>query len=183
MTTRIIIGAKLILVANRVSSRTAIGCTGLIHRGVRRVNCASPAGGKFSTSDYTIVMALSRRSHSVTRKISRTRRAHSTSDSRAFSTVNTNSRKVVFNFTYGRAPRLVPLPNDLTRHVTQRLTSTHGAKLLPCLQPSNGARMAITCRSNGPINVSAVLISARRATTVNSVASRTTIRRGVGASL
>ncbi len=157
MTYRAAYAANLILYLNRVAAGTSLSVSSVIHSMMGRVNC-SETGCNFSSRAYSILATVRGRSPSVTVNISRTLRA----ENRSGFSVNTNSRNVVFNFTYSRAPRLVPVPVSLTRGLAEGLARIEGGNALSCLHPSNGSRIAVRCISGGPIEISAVIVSARR---------------------
>lgn len=177
MTYRAYYAANLMVIVKRVAARTCMSVRGVIHSAIHRVKCAEK-GCKFSTSAYNIVAALSRRSTSVTLKMSGTlRTGRGGVSSRSVRTVKTKSRNVVFNCTSSRARRCVPCPITVTRGLTLRLAGIHGSKALACLHPSKGARIAMRCgRSNSMGHLSTIILSARRSPSI----ARRRVRRSVG---
>ncbi len=117
------------------------------------MKCAGDRCG-FSKSSYNILYTVRRRDTSVRHNIIESDRSRR----------NTNSRKVVFNCTYSRASRCVPINVRLTRVLVRRLTHVHRRNgRVACLHPSNGKRIAIRCDStNLPRQVRAVIIDTRR---------------------
>ncbi len=181
ITYRAFMAANLMMMKNRMHSRsTCISVHEIYHGTVHGVNCAGTRC-VFSTSSYNVVSTVRRRSPSVGHNMMHGARRRR----------KTNSRKVVFNCTYSSATRCVPLPLSLTRVALLRLTHVHGRRprLVPCLHPSSGSRFAIRCTSSrAPIHVRAVMLSARRSsfrTKFNVKATRgsRTMHRGVRSSI
>lgn len=157
--------ANLVAIFNRVAAIDAISVPTVIQSVVRTINCASDSFN-VSKGTYSILVNLSERSPSVTTKINSSLRGQLKSSSRT-SRLKTNSRKLVFNCTYGRAPRLVPLPVVLTRELTGGITRLQGSKRLPCLEPSKGARIAIRCTSNRIGEVRTIIVTYRRSRSIS----------------
>lgn len=169
MTYRALIAAKRMILTKRIGADTCVSLRLMTHRMVGGVKCA---GNRcvFRDGSYNMFSTVRRRDTSVGHNM-----RHRSPVGR-----NTNSRKVVFNCTAGRARGCVPLSLSLTRHVLLILTSVHHRKgRVACLHPSTGDRIAVRCSSgNGPIHVSAVIMSARRSSFVRPTSSSTRTRLG-----